>query len=172
MLGRCSHGQISVCEEWREVLGGSGVPPLVHLSVPRRLSTWAEAGIARVLALHSSGTHLSCLHPSVWSAALGSSPEVPVQGQTQLGHLAGPSARLVCPGEGPPHAAVGVLMGAWCVAAASGAQSPPRTGSSAGDPRECQGRALAGPQGSLRGVWSLTSAGGLLVPVQPPGLLI
>lgn len=126
--------------------------PLVHLPVPRRLPTWAEAGIARVLALRSSGTHLSRLCPSVWSAALGSFPEAPVLGQTQLGHPQDPGLAWCVPGEGASsRVAVGVLMGAWCVAVASRDRSPPRTGASAGDSPRVLGKGTGRTPGQAEG---------------------
>ena len=128
------------------------MPPLVHLPVPRRLPTWAEAGIAQVLSLCSSGTHLSRLWPSVWSAALGSSPEAPVPGQTRLGHPRDPGLAWCVPGEGvSSRAAVGVLMGAWCVAVTSRDWSPPRTGSSAGDSLRVPGKGTGRTPGQAEG---------------------
>ena len=128
------------------------MPPLVHLPVPRRLPTWAEAGIAQVLALCSSGTHLSRLWPSVWSAALGSSPEAPVPGQTRLGHPRDPGLAWCVPWEeASSRAAVGVLMGAWCVAVASRDRPPPRTGSSAGDSPRVPGKGTGRTPGQAEG---------------------
>ena len=107
--------------------------------------------------------HRLSRHPRLWCVLGVAAPGV------SRGRIPAPG---VSQGRGLLARGCRCLDGGLVCCCCLGSPVPPQDRLLCWDPRECQGRALAGPQGSLRGVWSLTSAGGLLVPVQPPGLLI